>query len=147
METTPTPYPKEAPQNLDGVEVLIVEDNDDNRDMIEVVLAAHGASVTAVASASLAQKYLQDSNFDVLVSDIAMSEINGYELIKYIRELQSEVKNIPAIALTACAKHEDQIQALTQGFQMHISKPVEPNDLIKAVGQLTIEAKEIQVAS
>lgn len=147
IETTPTPYPKEAPQSLDGVQVLIVEDNDDNRDMIEVVLATHGASVTSVASASLAQKCLQDSNFDVLVSDIAMPEINGYELINFIRELQSEVKNIPAIALTACAKHEDQIQALTQGFQMHIPKPVDPTDLIKAVGQLTIEAKEIQVAS
>ena len=82
---------KEAPGSLDGVQVLIVEDNDDNRDMIEFVLADKGAFVTAVASASLAQKFLQGSNSDVLVSDIAMPEINCYELINYIRELKSEL--------------------------------------------------------
>lgn len=122
---------------LDGVQVLVVEDNTDTRDFIKIVLEQSGAEVTAVESVGEAIKCLNVSSFDVLVSDIAMPGEDGYELIRMLRDLeQQQGGKIPAIALSAYARLEDQMQALTAGFQMHVPKPVTPTVLVAAVAQL-----------
>jgi len=127
----------ESNPSLDGVNVLVVEDNNDSRDLIEFALKQAGATVTAVASAADAVAYLECNRPDVLISDIAMPETDGYQLIQQIRATeQREDRHIPAIALTAHAKPEDRSRSLVAGFQQHITKPVESATLIAAVAQL-----------
>lgn len=127
----------EKPASLAQVSVLIVDDNDDNRDFITMVLTQAGAQVTALATGDEVMAYLQEAQPNVFVSDIAMPEENGYALIQRVRELeQQRGGHMPAIALTAYAKQEDQQQALEAGFQEFLSKPVEPAELIQAVAKL-----------
>jgi CheY-like chemotaxis protein len=91
-----------------------------------------------VLSAADALKAFENSLSDVLVSDLAMPEQNGYELIEQIRRRGPERGgNVPAIALTAYARVEDRIRALTAGFQMHVPKPIDPNELLAVVANLT----------
>ncbi|MGI8502458.1 MAG: response regulator [Hassallia sp.] len=123
--------------SLDNVRVLVVEDNIDSRDFIKVVLEESKAKVTAVGSVSEAIECLKRDHFHVLVSDIGMPGEDGYQLINKVRDL--EQKNgikIPAIALTAYTRNEDKIQALQAGFQKHLAKPIEPDELVKAVAEL-----------
>lgn len=123
--------------SLDGVKVLVVEDNNDSRDYIKLALEQAGATVTAVTSAAEAIAYLEHHQTDILVSDIAMPETNGYELIQQIRAIEGQRNiNIPAIALTAHAKPEDRSHSLAAGFHLHMSKPVESATLIASVAQL-----------
>jgi CheY-like chemotaxis protein len=127
---------------LDGVSVLVVDDELDARDLVTTLLQQYGASVTAVASAVEALAALSDTEADwkpdVLVSDISMPEVDGYALIRRVRELdRGESSSIPAIALTAYGRSIDRIRALSAGFQMHMPKPVEPAELITIVASLT----------
>ncbi|HEV8483029.1 MAG TPA: response regulator [Blastocatellia bacterium] len=127
---------------LDGVWVLVVDDEADARELVTTLLEQHGASVTAVASAAEALAALTDGEADrkpdVLVSDISMPDVDGYALIRRVRELApSEGAGIPAIALTAYGRSIDRIRALSAGFQMHMPKPVEPAELITIVASLT----------
>ncbi|XQQ07441.1 MAG: response regulator [Leptolyngbya sp. IPPAS B-1204] len=126
--------------SLDCIQVLVVEDHNDTRDFITMVLQESGAEVTAVASVQEAIQYLEQFNPHVLVSDIGMPSEDGYNLIRKVRDRESDRGNqIPAIALTAYARAEDQARALAAGFQMHVPKPVEPQELVavvaKAVGR------------
>ncbi|QYO64692.1 response regulator [Leptolyngbya sp. 7M] len=126
--------------SLDCIQVLVVEDHNDTRDFITMVLQESGAEVTAVASVQEAIEYLEQFNPHVLVSDIGMPSEDGYNLIRKVRDRESDRGNqIPAIALTAYARAEDQARALAAGFQMHVPKPVEPQELVavvaKAVGR------------
>jgi hypothetical protein len=137
-----TPSPLIPQPSLDGVQVLVVEDNDDTRDFIKIVLEQFKAKVTAVASVSEAMQCLEQSSPDVLVSDIGLPGEDGYQLIHRLRDLeQQRGGKIPAIALTAYARLEDQMQALSAGFQMHIAKPFEPAQLVKVIAQLVEPAK------
>ncbi len=133
---------------LDGVQVLVVEDNTDTRDFIKIVLEQSGAEVTAVESVGEAMKCLDVSSPDVLISDIAMPGEDGYQLIRMLRDLeQQRGGKIPAIALSAYARLEDQMQALTAGFQMHVPKPVTPTVLVAAVAQLVkpLKIQEVEI--
>ncbi|MDV2995828.1 MAG: Sensor histidine kinase TodS [Chroococcidiopsis sp. SAG 2025] len=122
---------------LDGVNVLVVEDNNDSRDFIKFALEQAGATVTTVSSAADAVAYLERDRPDVLISDIAMPETDGYQFIQQLRATeQPGDKYIPAIALTAHAKPEDRSRSLAAGFQQHITKPVESTALIAAVAEL-----------
>lgn len=125
--------------SLDRIQVLLVEDHDDSRDFVQLALEQAGAEVIAVASVSEALSFLKQTTPHVLVSDIAMSEADGYQLIRQIREQEQHPEKacLPAIALTAYAKLEDQAQALASGFQIHLAKPVDANVLISTVLQLT----------
>jgi PAS domain S-box-containing protein len=124
-------------QTLDGVQVLVVEDNTDTRDYVAMVLEESGATVAAVASVSEALNYLEQSNPDVLISDIGMPEADGYKLIRKVRDLEEQQgEKIPAIALTAYVRLEDRIEAISAGFSMHIPKPVEAKELVEAVAKL-----------
>lgn len=126
-----------CPPEIKNLRILIVDDEPDTRDLLIFVLQKCHAQVTGVSSADKALEALQKDVFDVLVSDIGMPDRSGYELIKHVRQLPVEQGGqIPAIALTAYARIEDRLKALSAGFQMHVSKPVEPTELLTIVASL-----------
>jgi len=126
-----------GPPCLSQLQILVVEDDHDTRDFIAMVLEQAGASVTAVASVSEAICYLDQRQPDLLISDIGMPIASGYELIRQLRQRENQKDtHIPAIALTAYARTEDQMQAIEAGFEMHLSKPIEPEELLSAIAQL-----------
>nr|WP_322743965.1 PAS domain S-box protein [Nostoc edaphicum] len=127
----------EAEVPLDGVQILLVDDEPDTREFQAFVLEQSGANVTAVASGLEALQALEQFTFDVLVSDIGMAEMDGYMLMQQIRSRPpNQGGSIRAIALTAYAAEIDQQRALQVGFQTHITKPVEPEKLVKAIVSL-----------
>ncbi|MFS0518640.1 ATP-binding protein [Nostoc sp. UIC 10607] len=122
---------------LAGIQILVVDDDDDTREFHTFVLEQAGARVNAVASAKEALQVLAESEPDILLSDIGMPETDGYMLMRQVKTLQAlQAKQIPAIALTAYAGEINQQQALESGFQKHMSKPVEPEELVKAIATL-----------
>ncbi|MEH2223640.1 hybrid sensor histidine kinase/response regulator [Nostoc sp.] len=122
---------------LNGIKVLVVDDDTDSRDFVAFVLEQDGAFVMAVSSAEEALQTLAEVKLDVLVSDISMPDMDGYMLIHEVRNRTPEQGGqIPAIALTAFARNNDQEKALKAGFQMHLSKPLNPEKLIAAIVKL-----------
>jgi CheY-like chemotaxis protein/two-component sensor histidine kinase len=119
---------------LMGLQILVIDDETDSREFVAFALEQAGASVTAVPSALTALESLTQLEFDAVVSDIGMPEMDGYALIRQIRQ---QGNSIHAIALTAYAGEEDQQQALHSGFQQHLAKPVEPDELVRSVAQLS----------
>ncbi|MEH1823772.1 MAG: ATP-binding protein [Nostoc sp.] len=129
--------PASATEILAGIQILVVDDDNDTRDFHTFVLEQAGARVIAVTSAKEALQVLADSEPDMLLSDIGMPETDGYMLMRQIKALQAkQARQIPAIALTAYAGEINQQQALASGFQKHLSKPVEPEELVKAIATL-----------
>ncbi|MCW5960234.1 MAG: PAS domain S-box protein [Pyrinomonadaceae bacterium] len=125
-----------APQ-LTDLRVLVVDDEKDARELLRYVLETCGSTVKTASSAKVALETLESSSFDILISDVGMPGEDGFALIKKIRELPPEKGGrLPAIALTAYARVEDRVKALTAGFQIHIPKPVEPVELIAVVASL-----------
>jgi PAS domain S-box-containing protein len=132
-------------QDLGGVRVLVVEDDLDTLEMLKAIFQNRGAEVIAASSAEDALKALEHSVPDALVSDLAMPGQDGYELIAQIRQRGSNGGgNMPAVALTAHARVEDRVRALSAGFQMYVPKPVDPNELVAAVANLTHPYRSIQ---
>jgi CheY-like chemotaxis protein len=132
------PSPVNGKHNLAGVRVLVVDDDLDTLEVIKVILQNRGAEVITASSAGDALQALEHSLPDALVSDLGMPEHDGYELIAEIRQRGPERGgNIPAVALTAYARVEDRIRALTAGFHMYLPKPVDSNELVAVVVNLT----------
>ena len=127
------PLPRATTQTLDTVRVLVVEDDDDTRELVRLTLEGAGASVEVVASADAARREMLSDTPDVLISDIRMPEEDGYSLM---RSLRGAGIATPAIALTAFARREDADEAQAAGFQMHLPKPVDAGQLIDAVAAL-----------
>jgi PAS domain S-box-containing protein len=126
--------PSSGMEILEDIQILVVDDDDDTH---RFVLEQAGATVTAVGSAKEALQVLAESEPDFLLSDIGMPETDGYMLMRQIKVSQAkQAKQIPAIALTAYAGEINQQQALESGFQKHLSKPVEPEELVKAIATL-----------
>lgn len=126
-----------ANPSLDGLKVLVVDDDADSREFITVVLERCKADVTPVASASEAIQALDNYKPDVLVSDIGMPGEDGYMLMRKVRARSPEQGGtIPAAALTAYARAEDRTQAISAGFQIHLPKPVDPSELAVVVASL-----------
>jgi PAS domain S-box-containing protein len=122
---------------LEGIHILLVDDEPDTREFQGFLLEQSGAKVTAVASGLEALQALEQSIPDLLVSDIGMADMDGYMLLQQIRSRSANQGGmIPAIALTAYAAQMDQHRALQVGFQTHITKPVEPEVLVKAIAVL-----------
>jgi signal transduction histidine kinase/DNA-binding response OmpR family regulator len=122
---------------LDGLRVLIVDDETDTRALIAFTLSMSGAEVKAAATAREALDMLQRWAPDVLISDIGMPGVDGYAFIRKVRELETDSKSmLPAIALTAYAGVEDRAQALSAGFQTHLAKPLDPGELVQVVATL-----------
>ncbi len=125
------------PPTLDGLQILLVDDETDTLDLISVELAQYGARVTAVPSADEALKALEGSKFDLVISDIGMPVTDGYDLIRQIRKLDgNQNQRIPAVALTAYARVQDRMRAILAGYSTHIAKPVEANELVTVVASL-----------
>lgn len=132
-ETPVNEYPRAASSAetpIAGLKVLLVEDDADGREMVDRLLRDNGAQVIAVDRAERAVQALRERSLDVMVSDIGMPEVDGYELL---RRARLEGFDIPAVALTAFARPEDKARALEVGYASHISKPIEPWALITAV--------------
>jgi PAS domain S-box-containing protein len=123
---------------LDGLSVLVVDDEPDTRAMLKIMIEQFGAEVRASASSEQALELLRGWRPDIIVSDIEMPGEDGYELIRKVR--QAEVKNglrqVPAVALTAYARVEDRLRALSAGYQMHVAKPAEPAELAVVIASL-----------
>jgi PAS domain S-box-containing protein len=133
----PDPYQREPSRNLNGVQVLLVDDETDTREFIAFLLEQAGARVTAVTTAAEAMTALTETKPDLLLSDIGMPKTNGYMLMQQVRSLPADQGGqILAIALTAYAGDFNQQKALQAGFQQHIAKPVEPEALLKAIATL-----------
>ena len=127
---------QDAP-TLDGLRILLVDDEPDTLDLINVELAQHGGDVTAVTTAAEALSLLTDSKFDVLISDIGMPDMDGYELIRELRKREAGTDvRLPAAALTAYARVQDRMRAVLAGYSTHIAKPVDATELITVVASL-----------
>ncbi|MEH1997594.1 MAG: response regulator [Nostoc sp.] len=123
-----------ASMPLAGLRVLIVDDQADTRNFLNFMFEEYGAVATAVASVEEALAIVEQAKPDILISDIGMSEQDGYTLIRKLRSLEPEKGGrIPAIALTAYTREEDRLEALRAGFQQHLSKPIDPTKLIAMV--------------
>jgi CheY-like chemotaxis protein len=125
-----------APGLLEGVRVLVVDDDADARQLVSTVLVESGARATAAASVGEALESLARARFDVLVADIAMPGRDGYDLIQEVRRLEGERRSIPAVALTAYAGREDREHALAAGYHAHLTKPLEASKLVDVVAGL-----------
>jgi PAS domain S-box-containing protein len=123
--------------DLSGLQVLVVDDEDDARELIKRILNDCNADVLTAATATEALTLLKHARPDLMVSDLGMPEVDGYGLLDRIRALgPAHGGNLPAIALTAFARSEDRVRALSSGFLAHISKPVEPSELISKVAAM-----------
>jgi signal transduction histidine kinase/CheY-like chemotaxis protein len=119
--------------DLSNVRVLIVDDDTDAREMLRHVFQEYGATVELAASVMEALERLNETVHDVIISDIGMPDMDGYQLLRRVRSLDAK---IPAIAVTAFAGSEDRLRALQAGYNVHVAKPIEPQELIKAVAAL-----------
>jgi signal transduction histidine kinase/ActR/RegA family two-component response regulator len=122
---------------LDGLRVLVVDDEADARRVLVMVLEQVGAIVTAAGSVSEAIKALAEARLDVLVSDLGMPDQDGFDLIRQVRDHGLDARALPAVALTAFVQKDDARLALLAGFQVHVSKPVDPHDLTSVIARLT----------
>jgi PAS domain S-box-containing protein len=128
--------PRVDGQRLDGLHVLVADDEDDALIMLREVLESAGARVTTAKSAEETLGLLALEAPDLLLSDIGMPGIDGFELIRRVRQLPSPVRHVPAAAVTAYARTEDRDRALRSGFQVHLTKPIDPGELLTAVQSL-----------
>ena len=123
--------------SLEGLRALVVDDEADTCEMVGVMLRERGAEVSTVTTAAEALAELERSRPHLLISDIGMPGVDGYELMRRVRRLPPAAGGkIPAIALTAYARAEDRLRALRAGYQMHVPKPVEAAELIAVVASL-----------
>lgn len=134
VEETQTNAPTEQRDVLTGVDVLVVDDDKDTLELLTAALTQRNANVTAVSSAAAAIDSIKTSRPDVLISDIAMPDEDGYELIRKVLAMKL-APQISAIAITAYAKEEDRERALSAGYQRYLSKPVELGEFISAVAE------------
>ena len=124
--------------DLEDLHILVVEDELDALDLLAIDLREHGAKVTGVSSATQALELLRNERFDLIISDIGMADTDGYSLIKQVRAEEGPAgQHTPAIALTAYARAQDRIRALTAGYNTHVAKPVEIRELVSVVKCLT----------
>jgi CheY-like chemotaxis protein len=122
---------------LQGLRVLLVEDDEDTREMLGMLLERYGATVQPVATATAALAALKRRKVDCLVCDIGLPGINGYDLIRQVRKLSGPKGGaVPALALTAYASVSDRQQALAAGFQEHVPKPIDPITFIEVIARL-----------
>jgi CheY-like chemotaxis protein len=123
--------------DLGGFHVLVVDDEGDARVLIQRILARSNATVTTASSAAEAIEMVRLHHPDMVLSDIGMPVIDGYEFLANLRQLpDADGGDIPAVALTAFARAEDRRRALMAGFQMHLPKPVEPAELLAVVSNI-----------
>jgi CheY-like chemotaxis protein len=130
------PLPSKAAR-LDGLSVLVVDDDQDALDLASAILSTAGAVVKVCSSASVALETLSEWRPDVLVSDIEMREEDGYSLIRKVRALEpARGGKTPAVALTAYGRIQDRMLSISAGYNMHVPKPVDPGELTTIIASL-----------
>jgi CheY-like chemotaxis protein len=135
------PHLDDCSDRLDGLRVLVVDDEADTRDLLKQGLEYCGANVKCVGTAKEALDLVKGNLTDILISDIGMPVVDGYDLIKQVRGLPPDRGGkIPAIALTAYTRTEDRLQSLRAGYDMHVPKPVELAELV-AVAATVVRRK------
>ena len=130
------PTPPDAEPRLDGIRILVVEDDIDNLEMLVEALALSGAVATPAGSVPEALEIARNETPDVIVSDITMPGEDGYDLIRSLRALSPAMREVPAIALTAHARPQDVARVIEAGFTIHLSKPVGPTSLCAAIARI-----------
>ena len=126
---------------LEGTRILVVDDDQDALELSREILELTGATVITADSGQEALRKLVDGSADMLIADIGMPRMDGFELIARIRaSAETAVRGIPAAALTAFARSDDRVRAMRSGFQLHLSKPIEPGDLLAAAATLARRA-------
>jgi CheY-like chemotaxis protein len=121
---------------LKSIKVVAVDDNADSRELLKIILGQSSAQVVVVGSAREALATIKNVHPDILISDLGMPEMDGYELLKNVRRLDPELRQLPVIAFTAAARREDLASTRRAGFQAHIAKPVDPDKLVKTIMEL-----------
>jgi CheY-like chemotaxis protein/anti-sigma regulatory factor (Ser/Thr protein kinase) len=126
-----------ATLSLSGLKILIVEDKQDSRELLEAILEQYGAASVAVPSSGEGLEVLRRQSFDLLISDIGMPDEDGYSFIASVRRLASKrQRQTPAIALSAYSSDEECRRALAAGFQVYLTKPVDPEELVEIVAMV-----------
>jgi CheY-like chemotaxis protein len=154
-EPTPRVHPTATPLGaalhavrLDGIRVLVVDDDQDALDLASAILSAAGATVRTCRSVGVAFELLAQWRPDVLVSDIEIPEEDGYSLIRKVRALEADRGGkTPAIALTAYGRTQDRMRSLTAGYNMHVPKPVDPGELTTIIASLAGRGPEPMLPS
>ena len=124
-------------QDLHEVSVLAIDDEPDALALVSEVLQAAGARVTMARSAADALRSLDAGVPDVVIADLGMPQMDGYQFIDRLRRHPNpRVRDVPAAALTAYARSEDRVQALRAGFQIHLAKPIDPDELVTTIAAL-----------
>jgi CheY-like chemotaxis protein len=127
--------------DLDGVRILVVDDDEQVRNYVSAVFRGNGANVSAVPSAADALTWLESHSADVVLTDLAMPTASGYELLRWIRTSTHErIRTVPVVAVSAFAMPDDRQRAEDHGFQAFIAKPVEPAELRTAVMKVVYDA-------
>ena len=129
--------PELKPDLLSGLKVLTVDDQPDTREMIIIALGRYGAEVRASDSASKALEMIKEWRPHVVVSDIGLPEMDGYDFMRQLRELERDGERIPAIAVTGYAGAVDESKALNAGYELHLSKPVQLSELASAIAKVS----------
>jgi PAS domain S-box-containing protein len=128
----------DCPPEVAGLKILAVDDDLDTCDMIRAALEQCGVHVETATSADAGFEAFRSFQPDVLISDVGMPDVDGYEFIRRIREFEKPLRTkVPALALTAFARIEDRVKSLAAGYQMHVAKPVEPGELLTIVASLS----------
>ena len=129
--------------DLSGIRVLAIDDEEDALTLLRVVLETAGAAVLTLSSAAAALEHLETVQPDVLVVDLGMPHMDGFQFIERLRSSSAAGRNVPAAALTAFARSEDRTKALRCGFEMHLAKPVDPGELVASVATLVRRARRM----
>jgi PAS domain S-box-containing protein len=122
--------------SLAGVTALVVDDEADARELVSRLVEDRGGRAVPAESANEALEAIAKGSIDILVSDIGMPDVDGYQLVRQVRALESPARNLMAIALTAYARTDDRQRALLAGYQMHLAKPIDPRELIAGIASL-----------
>jgi signal transduction histidine kinase/ActR/RegA family two-component response regulator len=121
---------------LEGIKVVAVDDNADARELLKAILERSKAQTAVVSSGQAALEAIKDLHPDVLICDLAMPEMDGYEVLENVRRLVPELGHLPVIAFTAAARDEDRAATRLAGFQAHLAKPIKPDELVRTVLEL-----------
>jgi CheY-like chemotaxis protein len=121
---------------LKSIKVVAVDDNADSRELLKIILRQSSAQAVVVGSAREALATITNVHPDILISDLGMPEMDGYELLKNVRRLDPELRQLPVIAFTAATRYEDLASTRRAGFQAHLAKPVDPGKLVKTIMEL-----------
>src|ERR1700682_3220416 len=121
---------------LKSIKVVAVDDNADARALLSIILKLSSAEAAVVGSGQEALRVIKTVHPDVLICDLAMPEMDGYELLENVRGLEPELGRLPVIAFTAAARNEDRARTRRGGFEAHPAKPVDPNNLVTTILEL-----------